>query len=78
MTLEEAKTKAYPDGGGKYEIDGKSYRVHCDEYHMHSFKCLVEFEDYQPYGKEWENEMMKFKKVELINLLRSQYIKGGV
>lgn len=47
MTLEEAKQKAYPDGGGKYLIDGKWMKVHCDEYHMHSFKCLIEINSEQ-------------------------------
>lgn len=41
MTTEEAKQKGFPDGGGTYLIDGKEMRVHCDEYHMHSFGCLV-------------------------------------
>ena len=43
MTLEEAKKKSYPDGGGIYKVGNKLMKVYCDEYHMHSFKCLVQF-----------------------------------
>lgn len=45
LTIEEAKKLSYPDGSGKILIDGKYYRIHCDEYHMHSFKCLVLISD---------------------------------
>ena len=45
ITVEEARKKSFPDGGGKYLIDGKWMRVHCDEYHMHRFDCLVEIKE---------------------------------
>jgi hypothetical protein len=31
--------------------------------------------DYEPYGTEWEKEMNKFTKAELINMLREAYKK---
>ena len=72
ISLLKAKTLSYTDGGGLYKIDGKIMKVHCDEYHMHSFKCLciVEEDEYEPFGKEWEKEMMKWSKGQLIWFIR--------
>lgn len=42
IKLEKAKELSYPDGGGIWMIEGKQMRVHCNEYHMHSYNCLVE------------------------------------
>jgi len=41
ITIEKAKKLSYSDGGGVYKIGGKLMKIHCDEYHMHSFKCLT-------------------------------------
>jgi hypothetical protein len=30
----------------------------------------LEMPEFEPYGKEWEAEMMKFKKVDIIKILR--------
>lgn len=50
IKVSKAKNLSYPDGGGVYKIGGKLMRVHCDEYHMHSFKCLVFINKKEGYG----------------------------
>jgi len=36
----------------------------------------METKEYQPFGKEWEREMMKLNKTQLIGLLRGAFRKG--
>ncbi|MBW1612424.1 MAG: hypothetical protein JRJ57_00285 [Deltaproteobacteria bacterium] len=31
---------------------------------------MMEAEDYQPYGEEWKNELMKMPKIQIIALYR--------
>ena len=53
ISVEKAKTLSFPDGGGKYLIGSEYMTVHCSEYHIHRFDCLVPLPP-SPIDKEAE------------------------